>query len=246
MTYAPVTALLPSVRGPSILGSLFSFLNQSVAPVRTIIYDVSRDGFFPDTPEGIAAGWFCERFGVEVHRGTPFTNQLLGRKYLGEQATTPWLWFLDDDLLCDYDCLEQMLATQHRTGVALVAATKTDLVAMDRPWGFRSWNKTTTLRSQDIDVPWADGGNFLIDAHTWSGLNFDYAMTDQGGEDIFLTAQAALFGGAQCSARARCWHLRATTPGWLKRPVDRTWLDTTLQPVLGAAYDAFLRRIGEA
>ena len=118
MTRAPlVDVLVPTCDRPQALAvTLTSLAAQTLADFRVVVSDQSER---PDLPEGAIRApevltplRLLEARGrqVETHRHLPRRGLAEQRQFLLDRAAAPYALFLDDDVLCEPDLLERLLA----------------------------------------------------------------------------------------------------------------------------------------
>lgn len=240
--YPPVTALVPTVRGAASLGALVGVINQSVAPVRTILYDLSAPGneFEADR----ACAWFTNWAGIEVHRGEPFTNASAARNYLMRQVDTEWAWLVDDDVWHHYDALRALRAAVETRGSAAAVATFVDVVPYRKELGHRDWMKQFQFdaRPFDIKLYLADTGSVLCRPEDWRDIDTQYIPDARCAEGVRAMTQIALRGGAVCAADAIAVHTRYKRPIWMEAIKTGPSLMDDLQPVLAKERFEHMRR----
>src|SRR5438477_9639425 len=106
-TIAPISAVIATRnREQSLSRTLESLLPQEVIPAEFIVIDAS-DG---DATKNLSAR-FADRLGssaavrwfsADVHGGAPQRNQGVA------QATKPFVWFFDDDIIFEPNCAERL------------------------------------------------------------------------------------------------------------------------------------------
>jgi GT2 family glycosyltransferase len=121
----PVDVLIPTCDRPEALAvTLASLCAQTLPTFRVVISDQSER---PDLPDGAARApevltplrlLTARGREVETHRHLPRRGLAEQRQFLLDQVTAPYALFLDDDVLCDPDLIERLLAviTEQRCG----------------------------------------------------------------------------------------------------------------------------------
>jgi GT2 family glycosyltransferase len=120
-----IDVLIPTCDRPEALAvTLTSLAAQTLPPFRVVISDQSERPDLPDgavsTPEILTPLRLlaARGRGVETHRHLPRRGLAEQRQFLLDQAAARFALFLDDDVLCDPDLLERLLAviTEQRCG----------------------------------------------------------------------------------------------------------------------------------
>ena len=109
--------LIPTCDRPEALAvTLTALAAQTLASFRIVVSDQSERPDLPDgaiaTPEVLTPLRLLAARGrqVETHRHLPRRGLAEQRQFLLDQARAPYALFLDDDVLCEPDLLERLLA----------------------------------------------------------------------------------------------------------------------------------------
>jgi GT2 family glycosyltransferase len=104
----PVSAVLPTRnRGPLLERFLKTLKQQTVRPAEIVICDASDDAVTKELTQAAMRDWNDARVSWQYQKAVrcglaPQRNQAV------EAATQPFVWFLDDDVLLEPECLENM------------------------------------------------------------------------------------------------------------------------------------------
>jgi GT2 family glycosyltransferase len=118
MTRGPLLdVLVPTCDRPAALAvTLTSLAAQTLTDFRVVVSDQSERADLPGgaiaAPEVLTPLRLLQAHGrpVETHRHLPRRGLAEQRQFLLDQATAPYALFLDDDVLCEPDLLERLLA----------------------------------------------------------------------------------------------------------------------------------------
>lgn len=120
-----VDVLIPTYRRPAALAAtLASLLGQTHRDFAVVVSDQTADGDAWDAPEVLAAVRVLEHRGhrVELRKHLPRRGMAEHRDALLARATAPYALFLDDDVLCEPDVVERLVAAIEREGCGFVGS----------------------------------------------------------------------------------------------------------------------------
>jgi glycosyltransferase involved in cell wall biosynthesis len=105
--------LIPTFERPTALAvTLTSLACQTVTDLRVVVSDQTEGLDLATVGELAAVGRLIEAQGgeVELHKHLPRRGLAEQRQFLLEQARTPYVLFLDDDVVLEHDLVARMLA----------------------------------------------------------------------------------------------------------------------------------------
>ena len=149
---AEVDVLVPTYARPEALAvTLTSLAAQTLPRFRVVVSDQTDPSpLLPDGAAGAAEVLTPLRLlrargrKVDVHRHLPRRGLAEQRQFLLDQARAPYALFLDDDVLCEPDVLERMLAVLRAERCGFVGMPLVGLSHLDdvRPWqqGVEPWD----------------------------------------------------------------------------------------------------------
>jgi GT2 family glycosyltransferase len=152
MKRAPLLdVLVPTCDRPQALAvTLTSLAAQTLTGFRVVVSDQSERCDLPDgavrAPEVLTPLRLLQARGrqVETHRHLPRRGLAEQRQFLLDQARAPYALFLDDDVLCEPDLLERLLAVMLDQQCGFVGMPLVGLSHLDdvRPHqqGFEPWD----------------------------------------------------------------------------------------------------------
>jgi GT2 family glycosyltransferase len=117
--------LIPTRDRPAALAvTLTSLCSQTYSHFRVVISDQTEGAPAAEAGEVLAAVRVLRAHGQEVtfHRHLPRRGMAEQRQFLLEQATTPYLLFLDDDVILEPWVLAQLLEAMRRLGCGFVGS----------------------------------------------------------------------------------------------------------------------------
>jgi GT2 family glycosyltransferase len=125
-TAAPLDVLIPTFRRPAgLAATLAALAAQSLRSFRVVVSDQTDDG-----PPAIEAAEVRSVVGVleltgrevELHRHLPRRGMAEHREFLLSRVRAPFALFLDDDVVCEGDLLERLLAAIRAAGCGFVGS----------------------------------------------------------------------------------------------------------------------------
>ncbi len=134
-----VDVLVPTYRRPAALAvTLAGLAGQSERDFRVVVSDQSEEDSSTDGPEAKTLVRILRACGqeVDVHRHRPRRGMAEQRQFLLDRARSPFVLFLDDDVLLLADALERLLAAIEEeqcgfVGFGLIGPSFEDDVRLD-------------------------------------------------------------------------------------------------------------------
>lgn len=129
--------LIPTYRRPAALAvTLMGLLAQTVAPFRIVVSDQTEPGHpggddVADEVRAVLRVLEARGFTVELHRHLPRRGLAEQRQFLLDQAVAPYALFCDDDVICEPDLLERLLAAIRTHGCGFVGSAVQGLSYID-------------------------------------------------------------------------------------------------------------------
>jgi len=121
----PVDVLIPTYNRPAALAvTLTSVMAQSYRSLRVVVSDQTEDDRTRSdgTVQAVMRVLRARGIPVGFHRHLPRRGLAEQRQYLLEQATAPYVLFLDDDLVLEPDVVARMVRVLLERGAGLVGA----------------------------------------------------------------------------------------------------------------------------
>jgi glycosyltransferase involved in cell wall biosynthesis len=129
-----VDILIPTYRRPAALAvTLTSLVAQTYRNFRVVISDQTEDSNPLESGEVEAVVRVLRAHGhtVEVHKHLPRRGIAEQRQFLLDQATAPYVLFLDNDLILEPDVVERMLTAIKEEGCGFVGSAVIGLSFID-------------------------------------------------------------------------------------------------------------------
>lgn len=148
-----VDVLIPTYRRPAALAvTLACLLGQDHHPLRVVVSDQTEDDDVADTSEVRPVVSVLRHRGVQVdlHKHLPRRGLAEHRQFLLDQASAPYVLFLDDDVVIERDLVSRLLAAIERERCGFVGSFVNSPSAVDS--------------ENDLDCPPGD-----VDIELWDG-----------------------------------------------------------------------------
>ncbi len=121
----PLDVLIPTYRRPAALAvTLTSLIGQRMRDFRVVISDQTEQEASTDSGEVVAAIRVLRARGcpVNVHRHLPRRGLAEQRQFLLDQASAPYVLFLDDDVILEPEVVERLYETIQEEQCGFVGA----------------------------------------------------------------------------------------------------------------------------
>lgn len=253
-----ITAIIPSRRPAwDTFPTLVAVASQSRRPDRIVVIDDTQGGDYPWLRDERVA-WFCLREEIRVVNsnnldippGTGGYERLAHiRPGAAKLAGQGWLWFVDDDVIPEHDCLYKLKGCADMTNARCVAAAIDELLPHAPPyWPRDSWGYNHHHRPGSKLVGATGLGCTIVPKDAFLALQHRTVRPDIGLEDVVATAQLAIqHGGVRVSGDARALHVRTEMAKWGSESLSLSALETALRPIIGDdGWRRLLPLIGEA
>jgi len=122
---ATVDILIPAYTRPGALAAtLTALMPQTFKDFRVVVSDQSEDSDLIDAYEVIAVVRILRTHGhvVDVFKHTPPRGMAEQRQFLLDQASAPYVLFIDDDIILEPDMVERLLKAIREEGCGFVGA----------------------------------------------------------------------------------------------------------------------------
>jgi GT2 family glycosyltransferase len=232
-TTAPVSAIVPTIGRPESLAALLSSLAaQSLLPAEVVIADGSDAAAVTrvvEQPDWASRGLNVKRISVQP------ANAVRQRVAAIDQSRHPYLLLLDDDVVLEPDCLEQLMSTITAAGGVVAVTADFNNQSWSQPTRAWRWYLKAVLGMAEgswqgkvigpllrygyvpppagpVEMSWLGSGNSLVrrDAYDRAGGFSDFFLhRSTVNEDVDLGLKLARQGTILLCPAARLAHMHA-------------------------------------